>query len=97
MFDNVLEIQGLEESRKVITPSLIRLLEHRLRHTSVDEVAVLNSRGSGTNNTVAADTVATIPADARGAFHLPPAANKPADLRASWGVLQGSNLARSPI
>ena len=31
-----------------------------------------NTRGSGTNNTVAADAV-TIPADARGAFHLPPA------------------------
>ena len=34
-----------------------------------------NTRGSGTNNTVAADTVATIPASARGKLHLPPEAS----------------------
>ena len=48
-----------------------------IRKDTIGEMAPMravrasNTRGSGTNNTVAADTVVTIPANARGTFHLP--------------------------
>ena len=50
-----------------------------ITHESLISIVIpkgLDSEGPGTNNPPPADAV-TIPAFARGAFHLPPAANTP--------------------
>ena len=49
--------------------------ENTIKTTGIQINQFTNTRWSGTNNTVAADTVVTIPADVRGAFHPPPAAS----------------------
>ena len=63
--------------------------------TSYSMPHIISLLGEVVNRPLPADAV-TILASARGAFHLPLAADK-TNIRALWEALIGSNLARFPI